>query len=369
MIRLLLVTAATSALTASAALAQPAGPHAGHNAPAPAGGAPDPHAGHNMPAPAADPHAGHATPAPAAADPHAGHAAPAQPADPHAGHVMPGPTAVDPHAGHNMPAQSSPADLGAGSLGSGSDLPVGSAAAPATINDNLADRVFDRATMERARAILRAEHGGSRASKAMVDLFEVGTSEAGTSYAWNAEFRYGGDVNRLVAKTEGEGAADHEVEAAEIQALWSRAVGPYFDIQAGLRQDVAPRARTYATVGFEGLAPYWFDVEGALFLSSRGDVSARLEGAYDLRLTQRLILQPRAELELSASDVPERGVGSGLSTAEVGLRLRYELGLRELGPYVGVTYERSFGGTADFARAAGEDEDDLRLVVGLRAWF
>ena len=152
-------------------------------------------------------------------------------------------------------------------------------------------------------------------------------------------------------------------------SLYARAISPYFDVQAGVRQDLEPRPRrTYAALGFEGLAPYWFQVEGAVFLSNEGDLSARLEGSYDLRLTQRLILQPRAQVNLAARDVPELGLGAGLTNAELGLRLRYEI-RREFAPYLGVHYERRFGDTADFARAAGEDRDDLRLVAGIRAWF
>uniref|UniRef100_UPI00258902F2 copper resistance protein B n=1 Tax=Pseudomonas sp. TaxID=306 RepID=UPI00258902F2 len=120
--------------------------------------------------------------------------------------------------------------------------------------------------------------------------------------------------------------AVHTGEEGEVQALYSRAVGPYFNLQAGVRQDFRRGPdRTYATVGFEGLAPYWFDVEGALFLSDRGDVLGRLEGYYDQRMTQRLVLQPRVELNLSAQDVPSSNIGSGVTDAEAGLRLRYEI--------------------------------------------
>jgi copper resistance protein B len=121
-------------------------------------------------------------------------------------------------------------------------------------------------------------------------------------------------------------------------------------------------------LGIEGLAPYWFEVGAALFVSDRGDLSARLEADYDLRLTQRLILEPRLELNLSASDVPELGLGSGLTDAELGLRLRYAV-TPDLSPYVGVVHEETFGRTADFAAAHGEETRDTRLVVGLRAWF
>lgn len=344
---------------------------------------PDPHAGLAMPLatpaaksqvrpaedaarPGADPHAGHAMPAPRAVpDPHAGHtmSSSAAPADPHAGHQMPaatpGPAAADPHAGHLMPA----------SAPTGADLPVGDAPPPTSPGVAAADALFGATDMDAARKVLRSEHGGARLSKTMVDLFEVRPNSGPDAYAWEGEFRFGGDFHRFVLKSEGEGEFGHELEEAEVQALYSRAMGPYFDLQAGVRQDFQPRPRrTYATVGFEGLAPYWFEVEGALFLSNKGDLSARLEGAYDLRLTQRLILEPRAEVNLAAQDVPAIGIGSGLSDAEVGLRLRYEI-KREFAPYIGVNYERKFGDTADFARAAGEDVEDVRLVAGLRAWF
>ncbi|MDZ4370117.1 MAG: copper resistance protein B [Phenylobacterium sp.] len=280
--------------------------------------------------------------------------------DPHAGHTMPSAVApADPHAGHQMPA---PAPTGA-------DLPVGDAPPPPPPGVAAADALFGATEMDAARKVLRREHGGARLSKTMVDLFEVRPNSGPDAYAWEGEFRYGGDIDRLVLKSEGEGEFGHGLEEAEVQALYSRAVGPYFDLQAGVRQDFQPRPRrTYATVGFEGLAPYWFEVEGALFLSNKGDLLARLEGAYDLRLTQRLILEPRAEVNLAAQDVPAVGIGSGLSDAEIGLRLRYEI-KREFAPYIGVNYERKFGDTADFARAVGEDVEDVRLVVGLRAWF
>lgn len=388
--------------SATAALGQ-TDPHAGHAMPA-APAAADPHAGHQMPAaagaaPAApaspgspDPHAGHQMPAaPAAADPHAGHAMPAAAADPHAGHQMSsGPAAADPHAGHAMPAaptssspdphaghQMAPPDAAAdphaghamGPTGrgqTGADLPVGNAPPPEVIRDSVADRVFGRDAMSRARSILENEHGGSRVSKVQADLLEWAPD--GDRYGWEVEGWYGGDINRFAFKSEGEGQSGEGVESAEIQLLYSRAVARYTDVQAGVRYDLEPRGRAYATVGVDATFPYWFEAEGALFLSDKGDLLARAEGSYDLRLTQRLILQPRAELEFAAQDIPESQIGSGLSTAELGLRLRYEI-RREFAPYVGVSYERSFGDTADLVRAHGEKAESTRFVVGLRAWF
>ena len=124
-----------------------------------------------------------------------------------------------------------------------------------------------------------------------------------------------------------------------------------------------------ATIGFEGLAPYWFEVEGALFLSEQGPTfSARLEGYYDQPITQRLILQPRAEFNFAAQDVPENGIGSGLSDFELGLRLRYEI-RREFAPYLGVSWQRKVGDTADFARREGDRVSSTSFVLGIRTWF
>lgn len=222
--------------------------------------------------------------------------------------------------------------------------------------------------MAAARDIMRREHGGMAFSQVMLDLAEVQLRGGRDSYRWDGAFWYGGDINRLTLKTEGDGAFAGSADA-EVQALYSRAIGPYFNLQAGVRQDIAPGPdRTYATVGVEGLAPYWFDVEGALFLSNKGELLARLEGYYDQRITQRLILQPRAEINLSAQRIPARQLGSGVTDAELGLRLRYEV-VREFAPYVGVSWERQFGKTARYARANGDDAGGVGVVAGIRVWF
>ncbi|MBT9473212.1 MAG: copper resistance protein B [Pseudomonadota bacterium] len=297
-----------------------------------------------------------------AADPHAGHVMPppAAPADPHAGHVMPAaPAPADPHAGHDMSAMSAaPADEA-----------IGTEPAPPVPTDRAAERFYSPQAMAAARAQLALEHGGGTAWKVMLSTAEVRPQSGDDAYAWEGEAWYGGDQHRLVLKSSGEGVFGGDLHSAELQALYSRPIGPYFDWQVGVRHDFEPGpSRTYATLGFEGVAPYWFELEGAAFLSDKGDLSARLEGSYDVRLTQKLVLEPRAELNLAAQKVRELGIGSGVTDAEVGLRLRYEF-RREFGPYVGVMHERKFGETADLARAAGEDRDSTTFVVGVRAWF
>lgn len=325
--------------------------------------------------PATDVMATPSTASSAAVDPHAGHdmsamTMPATSAGQDLG-AMPMPaTSVDPHAGHDMGSMAMPGmskDQATGSMTDMGEIP--DTPAPPAPTDHAADKVFDPAAMARARAQLRKEHGGGVTSMVMANIAEWAPRSGGDSYRWEGEAWFGGDINRLTFKSEGEGVSGDGLDRAELQALYSRSVGPYFNLQAGVRHDFEPRpSRTYATIGFEGLAPYWFEVSGAAFLSNKGDISARFEGYYDQRLTQRLILQPRAELNLAASNDRATGVGSGLSDVELGLRLRYEI-RREFAPYIGVTYDRKFGKTADYARAGGEDVEDVRLVLGLRAWF
>lgn len=233
---------------------------------------------------------------------------------------------------------------------------AGGAAPPPAPGDHAADAVYDPIAMARARDILRAEHGGGRYSKVMLETAEVRSNDG---YGWEVQASFGGDINRLLAKTEGDGADGH-LESAEAQLLYSRAVSPYFNLQAGVRQDFQPMSRVYAVVGVEGLAPYWFEVGAWAFLSDEGEASARVEASYDLRLTQRWILEPRAEIE--AQD------GLGFSHGEYGLRLRYAIS-PNLAPYAGVHYERKYGEAADLAAAAGERVSETRTVLGLRAWF
>lgn len=178
----------------------------------------------------------------------------------------------------------------------------------------------------------------------------------------------GGDINRLWLRAETE-SEDTRVEKASIHALWGRSVSRWWDVVAGVRQDFRPgEPQTWAAVGIQGLAPYWFEIEATAYVGAGGRTRARFEAEYDLLLTNRLVLQPVAELELYGKDDPARGIGAGFSSIETGLRLRYEI-RRELAPYVGVTWERKLFRTADLARAEGEDSGGARLAFGLRTWF
>jgi len=252
--------------------------------------------------------------------------------------------------------------------GAASDDAVGDEPPPPAPTDHAAERFYSAEEMAAARGQLRREHGGAIVSNLMVDTAELQFGDDETAFHWEGEGWIGGDINRFVFKTEGEANEDH-VESAEVQTLYSRAIGPYFDLQAGVRYDIEPSPnRAYAVLGFEGVAPYWFETTGALFVSDEGEVSARLEGSYDARLTQRIILQPRGEINFSADDVPELELGAGVTDVELGLRLRYDV-TRNFAPYVGVTYETKLGDTAEYASAAGEDESDTRLMIGVRGRF
>lgn len=308
-------------------------------------------------APALAQHAGHGEGEPADrsaeqpehVDPHARPRAAPEPAQP---------TSDDPHAGHDMSPGAAP-------------RPAREAPPPAAFTGprHAADTLFDPAAMRAARHDLRHEQGDIRTWWLMADQVEAGFGDESDAYLWDVQAWYGGDLHKIWFKSEGEGTFGESAEGAEVQALWSRAVTPWFDFQAGVRYDLRPDPeRAHVVVGLQGLVPYKFEVDAAAFLSDEGDLSARFEAEYDQRVTQRLLLQPRIELDLAAQEIPEIGLGSGLTSAELGLRLRYEL-VREFAPYVGVEYERVFGDTADFLRAEGEETGGWKAVVGVRAWF
>ena len=224
--------------------------------------------------------------------------------------------------------------------------------------------------MAEAREHLKKHHGGQTFTYVELEHLEYRSNEGDPLFLWDTQGWFGGDTNKLWLKSEGEyDFKTDEFEEAEFQALWSRAIGGYWDLQAGIRYDFLPgNDRTFAVIGVEGLAPYLFEVDAALFISDDGDVSARIESEYELLLTQRLILQPRAELGFEFQDVPMYQLGSGLSSAELGARLRYEFN-RQAAPYVGISWERAIGRTADFVRMSGEGPSSVSFVAGLRVWF
>ncbi len=244
----------------------------------------------------------------------------------------------------------------------------GNAAPPPVPADHPADRFFPADRMARARAALVRESDW-RGSALLIDELEYRAQGGADGYAWKVTGWTGGDINRLAISTEGEGEIGGGVEHGEVRALWRHALDPWFNLEAGLRQDFGhgPQ-RTYATLGIEGLAPYWFELEGQVFVSNKGDVHLRAGGSHDLRLSGPLLLQPEAEVNVALQDVPELGIGAGFERIELGARLRYEI-RPEFAPYVGVHWESRLGGSADLARARRDRVSGVSAVAGLRAWF
>ncbi|MGI9205984.1 MAG: copper resistance protein B [Woeseiaceae bacterium] len=173
-----------------------------------------------------------------------------------------------------------------------------------------------------------------------LDRFEY--QEYEESWIWDMQGWVGGDRQKFWWKTEGE----IDGNDAEIQLLYSRAISPFWDLQMGVRRAIEPQpAENYAVLGLQGLAPQWFEIDLAAFVSDDGDLSARLEIEYDALLTQRLILQPRLEFN------------SESESTEIDLRLRYEI-KREIAPYLGISWNNSSG-----------QKDYVSLVAGARFWF
>jgi copper resistance protein B len=193
----------------------------------------------------------------------------------------------------------------------------------------------------------------------------------GSYLRWDGQAWAGTDYNRLWLKSEGRYNVNRKgtVTDGDHEALYDRPISTYFDVQAGVRVDLdSLPTRTWAALGVQGLALEFWDLEATLYASDGGHYALKTNASYDLLLTQRLILQPQFETNWYTKTDPRRRIGSGLSDIDMGLRLRYEFS-RKLAPYVGVAYQRSFSGTASYAREDGGHVNDVRFLAGLRVWF
>ena len=202
----------------------------------------------------------------------------------------------------------------------------------------------------------------------LIDRLESVRANSNTSAAYDIQAWFGTDYDRVVLKAEGD-YDEGKIEDARTELLWGHAVSAYWNRQIGVRHDsgVGPD-RDWIAFGFQGLAPYWFEVDAAVYVGEGGRTALRAEVEYELLFTQKLVLQPRAEVNVYGKRDVERELGSGISDVSVGVRLRYEI-RREFAPYVGIERVATFGQTADFARAAGVETQQTRLVAGVRAWF
>ncbi len=212
----------------------------------------------------------------------------------------------------------------------------------------------------------------------LVDVLEyrpqTGGGESASDYRWDVEGWYGGDYNRLWFKSEGQRdsafKADYDVD---FQLLYGRFIQKYYDFQIGPRVETQTFrgrnvTRGLGVIGIEGLVPYNYELEAAMFIDQNGAVSARLSLTKDLLLTQRLILQTRLETNAAIQKVEKFTTGSGFNNLEFGLRLRYEI-RREFAPYIGISLDRSFGETATLVRQDGGTPSQIRFVAGVRMWF
>ena len=210
----------------------------------------------------------------------------------------------------------------------------------------------------------------------LFDLLEYRAYNSGpATMTWDFVGWIGGDYNRLWIKTEGDlNLSRGNAVQGDLQLLYGRLIAPFWDLQLGVRgnrimgPNRSDNSRTYAVIGLQGLAPGNFDIEPTLYISDRGEVSGEITVSADLYLTQSLVLQPRFQGEFSFQGDKQFDTASGVNQTDLGLRLRYEI-TREFAPYIGVTWQRKYGGTASLARSEGDPTDAVAFVLGLRLWF
>ena len=207
-------------------------------------------------------------------------------------------------------------------------------------------------------------HDNAIHSFVLFNRLEAINSDEGNGMGWEAQAWIGTDLDKIWLRSEGE-RIDGHTEAADIEVLYGRPIARWWDVVAGVRQDFQPGgAQDFAAIGVIGLAPYKFELEATAYIGESGQTAARIEVEYETLLSNRLILQPLVEANFHGRNDERRGTGSGLSTIEAGLRLRYEI-TRQFAPYIGVVREKAFGRTADYQGEGG----DTRVVAGVRIWF
>lgn len=201
------------------------------------------------------------------------------------------------------------------------------------------------------------------------DRLEHHVTDDEDKWVWEVDAWVGADYNKLYLKSEGEKIESGDVEHSTLDVLYSRNVHSFWDLQAGIRHDFEPLpTRTFAALGFQGLAPQWFEVDTTMYLSDDGDLSLDFEVEYEIMLTQRLILVPRLETTITAQSVPEYNIGQGLTGIETGARLRYDIH-RKFGPYIGISWMRKYFETADLIEADGGNIESTAFVAGIRIWY
>ncbi len=218
-------------------------------------------------------------------------------------------------------------------------------------------------------------HDNPVLSFTLVELLEYRLgNERRDELGWDTQGWIGNDDHKFWWKSEGAATLNgRSAGDADLQALYAKPLSAFWFLQAGVRYNQMwsggnTKGQFSGVLGLQGLAPYKFDLEPTLYLTSNGDLLAQLTASYDLYLNQRLVLQPRLEFNLSAQDIPDFGLGAGFNDLSFDLRLRYEI-RREFAPYVGVRFTTFLGETADIAELGGEAVDDLQFVFGVRIVF
>ncbi len=213
-----------------------------------------------------------------------------------------------------------------------------------------------------------AMHDDALFGRVIINNLEIARGDGETGQNIDAEAWYGGDYNKLWLKAEG-ARRGGKLDEMRTEVLWDRTFATFWSSQLGLRHDTGSGPpRDWLAFGVRGLAPYWFDTEVTGYWRSGGQFAARAEVKYEVLFTPRLILQPELSTDLHSRSDRERGIGSGISNLELGLRLRYEI-RRQFAPYIGLTWSNKFGETADFARERGERRKTVQAVAGVRIWF
>lgn len=198
----------------------------------------------------------------------------------------------------------------------------------------------------------------------LIDQLEWGRLDNQNLFAWSAQGWIGYDINRFWWRTEGERLGNH-TEAAEITALYGRAISRWWDAVIGVRHDFKPDdPQTFFAMGIQGLAPQWFETELTLYVGDDWQTLLRAEFEYEILLMQQVVLTPELEINLASRDDPTRGIGAGINNTELGLRLSYSI-VREVAPYIGFNWTQRYGKTADLA----EDDSETVFLLGLRWWY
>ena len=312
--------------------------------------------------------------APVASEDHSQHAASA---DPHAGHVMEtNAPAPDPHAGHVMDtsvqeANASDAATEAHNHGDmAMDMDMSSSGSsqsrrrdPHAYSNGLKVGEGPYALDNYSLHLMDGTRFGGFRMNRMEQLFLDGTDAAG----YDAQAWYGTSYDRLVLKAEGE-VQEGSLEETNTELLWTHAIHSFWNTQVGvLNQTGVGPDRNWLALGIQGTAPYWFEVDATVYLGENGRSAFNMEAEYDLLLTQRVILQPRVEMNFYGKNDQATAIGSGLSDLSTGIRLQYQIN-RQLVPYAGVEQVRLYGQTARFSGVSNGDSE-TRWLAGLRFWF